>query len=82
MREMMLLQSSDWQFLITTQSARDYSEQRFSYHHSDFNMLCDMAEKYSEIQSLTFLDNLYLQETEKRNSPFQELNLEWWKDIY
>ena len=40
-----LLFSSDWQFLITNWSARDYAEQRFSNHNSDFRVLCNYAEK-------------------------------------
>lgn len=78
LRELMLLQSSDWQFLIFTHSARDYAEQRFSFHHSDFNRLCDLAEKYSENGLFDAQDELYLKETETRNNPFPELELEWW----
>ncbi|MPM51727.1 1,4-alpha-glucan branching enzyme [bioreactor metagenome] len=80
LRELMLLQSSDWQFLIHTNSAKDYAEQRFSFHHSDFNKLCDLFEKYKNQDVLEIHDNNYLEATEKRNSPFQELELEWWKD--
>ena len=77
MRELLLLQSSDWQFLIYTNSAKDYAEQRFSYHHTDFNKLCDLFEKYKTKTELETLDENYLKATEERNSPFQELQLEW-----
>ena len=80
LRELMLLQSSDWQFLIHTQSAKDYAEQRFFFHHSDFNRICDMFEKFKETNHLTKKQLLYLEETEKRNSIFQELKLEWWTE--
>lgn len=79
LRELMLLQSSDWQFLIYTKSARDYAEQRFSYHHSDFNQICDLAEKYLDSGALDDNQWSYLEETEKRNSVFPELQLEWWQ---
>ncbi len=78
LREFMLLQSSDWQFLITTVSAKDYAEQRFSFHHSDFNKLCDIAGYLSENDEILDHDLIYLDETEKRNGLFQELQLEWW----
>jgi 1,4-alpha-glucan branching enzyme len=78
LRELMLLQSSDWQFLIYTQSARDYAEQRFSYHHSDFNKLCDLAEKYVTKGTMDEVDFNYLHETSARNCPFQELKIDWW----
>lgn len=81
LREMMLLQSSDWQFLIHTKSAKDYAEQRFSFHHSDFNKLCDLAEKYADNDSLSAADKHLLEESEMRNAPFQELQLEWWSEF-
>ena len=82
LREMMLLQASDWQFLIHTQAAKDYAEQRFSFHHSDFNKLCDLAEKFAQSSILSQEERNYLEKTEKRNSVFPELKLEWWKEIF
>ncbi|MDX2163136.1 MAG: 1,4-alpha-glucan branching protein domain-containing protein [bacterium] len=38
-RELMLMQSSDWQFLVTTGQAREYAIQRFSQHHERFEKL-------------------------------------------
>jgi 1,4-alpha-glucan branching enzyme len=35
-RELLLLESSDWQFLITTGAARDYAEMRFLTHNDQF----------------------------------------------
>ncbi len=44
-RELLLLESSDWQFLITTGAARDYAEIRFLTHNDQFNELKrDVAE--------------------------------------
>jgi 1,4-alpha-glucan branching enzyme len=82
LREMMLMQASDWQFLIYTWSARDYAEQRFLYHHSDFNRILDLAENTTGKKRLKKEDKLYLEETEKRNSCFQEIELEWWVDLH
>ncbi len=42
-RELLLLQSSDWQFLITTRSAADYAERRVAEHYAEFKRLCEMA---------------------------------------
>ena len=36
-RELLLLESSDWQFLVTTGAARDYAEARFTAHNDQFN---------------------------------------------
>lgn len=81
LRELMLMQSSDWQFLIYTQSAKDYAEQRFFFHHSDFNKLCDMAQKSISGEQLSEEELLYVEEIEKRDTVFPELQLEWWQDI-
>lgn len=43
-REALLLQSSDWPFLITTGQARDYAVERFESHVERFNQLCDYIE--------------------------------------
>ncbi|MDR0927408.1 MAG: DUF1957 domain-containing protein [Ignavibacteria bacterium] len=80
LRELMLLQSSDWQFLIYTNSAKDYAEQRFSFHHTDFNKLCDMFLKFRIDKNLPKESMNYLEATEKRNSVFPELQLEWWRE--
>ncbi len=44
-RELLLLQSSDWPFLVTTGQAREYAIQRFSQHIERFNALAGSVEK-------------------------------------
>ena len=61
-REALLLQSSDWQFLVTTGQARDYAIQRFNQHLERFTKLADsldrsapdtaLAEQYYELDKL------------------------------
>jgi len=82
LRELMLLQSSDWQFLIYTKSAKDYAEQRFFYHNSDFNKLCDLFIKNQSSNSIDENDENYLQQVELRNSIFPELDLNDWKELF
>jgi 1,4-alpha-glucan branching enzyme len=43
-RELLLLQSSDWPFLVTTGQAKDYAVQRFRDHVERFNTLLDGLE--------------------------------------
>lgn len=43
-RELLLLQSSDWQYLITTRQARNYATQRFNQHLERFSRLADSLE--------------------------------------
>ncbi|MBC8170288.1 MAG: DUF1957 domain-containing protein, partial [Anaerolineae bacterium] len=64
-RELLLLQSSDWSFLVTTGQAREYAIQRFSQHLERFNKLITslnagrpdrpLAEEYYELDKL-FVD--------------------------
>ena len=58
-RENLLLQSSDWPFLITTWQAKDYATDRFNEHVDRFSLIADMIEdgnideaKLSEIESI------------------------------
>lgn len=44
-RELLLLQSSDWPFLVTTEQAKEYASKRFLEHLTRFDMLADALEK-------------------------------------
>jgi len=44
-RELLLMQSSDWQFLITSGQAREYAIQRFSQHLDRFNKLAESLDR-------------------------------------
>lgn len=80
-RELLLLQASDWQFLISTIAARDYSELRVVYHHNDFNRLCDIAEQYERTSILSDEDWNFFLECKGRDSLFPEIDLRWWAEL-
>jgi len=80
-RELLLAQSSDWQFLITTWAARDYAEIRFHNHISDLNKLLDICEKYLETKKLSKFDTNFLAELSTRNNIFEEIDPAWWQDL-
>lgn len=52
-RELLLAQSSDWPFLVTTHQAREYAIQRFSQHLERFNKLADGLEAGAPDVALT-----------------------------
>ncbi len=62
-RELLLLESSDWPFLITTWQARDYATNRFQDHLERFHRLADMAEHQQVDEGLVAeyfdLDNVF-----------------------
>lgn len=62
-RELLLLESSDWPFLITTGQARDYAGNRFQGHLARFSQLAAMAEaggphNAAQIQALRVISEL------------------------
>ncbi len=78
-REVLLLESSDWQFLISTWSARDYAENRVCDHYEAFNRLYNMAKKYNNKEILDETDWIFLGDRKKKNVLFPEINLDWWR---
>jgi len=80
-RENLLLQSSDWQFLISTWSARDYAELRFDYHFHAFERLKTLAEKQGQNKSLTPGDWAFLEECETRDQVFPDIDVSFWAKL-
>jgi len=74
-RESLLLQSSDWQFLITTWSARDYAENRVSLHYENFNRLHAMAERYGSGEQVDEGEWHFLGTLEVNDGLFPEIDL-------
>jgi 1,4-alpha-glucan branching enzyme len=71
LRELLLAQSSDWPFLITTQTAKEYAERRLKEHIYNFSKLKQMLDSQKPQES-------FLRKLEEKNSIFQELN--FWED--
>ncbi len=66
-RENLLLQSSDWPFLITTWQARDYAKDRFKEHVARFETIADMIES-------GHIDDNKLKEIESIDNCFSEID--------
>ena len=62
-RENLLLQSSDWPFLITTWQAKDYATERFQEHVARFEKIADMIENNNineaELKEIEDIDNCF-----------------------
>ena len=76
-REMLLLESSDWPFLITTISARDYAIARVREHSGVFDRLLALA-RSAGAAPLGREDAAWLGEIRARDSPFPRVDLHWW----
>lgn len=77
-RELLLLESSDWQFLITTQSARDYAEKRFLTHLEQLRALLDGWHRFESTQEIPQEVRHTLEAIEARDSIFPGLQPELW----
>ena len=66
-RENLLLQSSDWPFLITTWQAKDYATDRFREHVDRFELIADMIDANS-------IDEKALAEIEEIDNCFDNID--------
>lgn len=70
-RELLLLQSSDWPFLVTTGQAKEYASQRFTDHVERFTTVADLAEA---AQPLTESEREFLDALSERDNPFERID--------
>ena len=77
-RELLLLESSDWQFLITTGAARDYAELRFLTHNDQFGELRSIWETYVQSGELNEHQAARLAEIQERDNIFPDLDPSLW----
>jgi len=83
-RELLLLESSDWQSLITTGAAKDYAEKRFRTHHEEFVELKAMWQAFEAGMVAGAGGALDLQQTnrlieiESRDQVFAEIDPGLW----
>ena len=80
-RELVLLQSSDWQFLISTISARDYAEMRVLLHHENFTRIAEIIERYTRTGELKFEVWNFVVECAQRDKVFDEIDPKWWAEV-
>jgi 1,4-alpha-glucan branching enzyme len=71
-RELLLLQSSDWPFLVTTAQAREYAIQRFQQHVERFNHLLGSLEAGHP-------DAVRTAEFYERDKVFPKIDFRWFR---
>jgi 1,4-alpha-glucan branching enzyme len=79
-RELLLLESSDWAFLISTWSARDYAESRVVEHYTSFKQLAEMAGALIKGQELGPGHKNLLSARAHRDRLFPNLQPDWFAD--
>ena len=76
-REVLLLEASDWQFLIATWAARDYAERRVAEHYAEFKRLGEMARSLADGQPLSVEAADTLRRLEREDFCFPDLDPAW-----
>jgi 1,4-alpha-glucan branching enzyme len=66
-RELLLAESSDWAFIITTATSVQYAQKRFRDHIHRFTRLYEMITSFN-------IDENWLTEVENRDTIFQEID--------
>jgi 1,4-alpha-glucan branching enzyme len=77
-RELLLLESSDWQFLITTKHARDYAEKRFNTHLDQLRALLDIWRRFEATKQVPADKLPELEKIELRDFVFPDIKPELW----
>ncbi|MCD6098825.1 DUF1957 domain-containing protein [bacterium] len=79
--ELLLLESSDWQFLISTWSARDYAESRVSFHYDRFKELVVLLSRLEQNGGLSDAEAEFLQNISQQDKPFSGIvDFRLWSD--
>ena len=79
-RELLLLQASDWPFVIHTRGAVDYGWRRLSGHATRFEDLCNGADDRLAGRPVDPVTQRALRDAETLPMPFPDLDLRWWRD--
>jgi 1,4-alpha-glucan branching enzyme len=74
-RELVLLQSSDWPFMISTRNTPDHAQQRAALHYANFQQCCAMVERSRTGATISEQDWHQLAEMERQDALFRKLDL-------
>ena len=77
-RELLLMEGSDWPFLLYTKQAKAYANQRFHNHHQAFSKLIWACKDETEQFRIALHE---LEELESKDSCFQDININYFKKI-
>ena len=77
-RELLLLQSSDWPFVVHSKGAVDYGIQRFSGHATRFDRTTMIAEKIAAGGEIDDIEKIQIAEVDAHDSVLEEIDLNWW----
>jgi 1,4-alpha-glucan branching enzyme len=74
-RELLLVESSDWPFLVTTGQAKQYAIERFQSHLARFHQLADLIASGQEPEAEDLAKDLY-----ELDKVFPDLCVDWFRE--
>jgi 1,4-alpha-glucan branching enzyme len=77
-RQLLLLQSSDWAFVVHTAGATDYGIQRFAGHATSYDRLARMIDHMAAGRELTEVQKIELADIDAHDNIFKDIDLAWW----
>ncbi|MFX0057318.1 MAG: 1,4-alpha-glucan branching protein domain-containing protein [Candidatus Hodarchaeota archaeon] len=77
-RELILMEGSDWPFLLYTKQAKEYANQRFHHHHQRFLKLIWAAKDFQDSSRISLID---LEQIESIDSCFQDIDINYFRKI-
>ncbi|UCD02446.1 MAG: DUF1957 domain-containing protein [Promethearchaeota archaeon] len=77
-RELIIMEGSDWPFLLYTKQAKEYANQRFHHHHQRFNKLIWAVKDSNEKNRISIRE---LEEIESIDSCFKDININYFRKI-
>ena len=81
-RELLLLQASDWPFVISRGQATDYAIKRFMAHVTRFECLTDIAQELAGdlkyLSKLNRVQRFEIKDAEIHDVVFPKIDLNWW----
>jgi len=75
-RELLLMEGSDWPFLLHTKQAKEYANERFHHHHQRLNKLIWQAKDFNDPSRLDYDE---LERIETIDSCFHDINLNYFR---
>lgn len=77
-RELLLLQASDWPFVVSRGQAVDYGIRRFALHDNRFEIVTNLLERMADGGKITPLEEHQLADADLHDGVFEDLDLTWW----
>lgn len=82
-RELLLLQASDWQFVVTRGQAVDYGIKRFMLHVARYETLIDLCEKLAHdsayLGAVNEIERHEIDDANIHDVIFPSIELDWWR---